>query len=331
MYLEYFGLKDHPFRVTPDSRYLYLGTAHARAMAYMEYTVWNRDSFVVITGEIGSGKTTLIQKLLSALDDRVVVARIYHTQLDETEFLQAFLVDLGLEPFGLSKVQMLGKLNEYFLDQYAAGKRIVLVVDEAQNLSRRVLEEIRLLSGLETYQEKILNVILVGQPELNEVLDSPGMEQLVQRVRLRFHIRPFEPNETRAYVEHRLTVAGCPRNDIFTADAFDPLYLYTGGTPRLVNSLCDTALICAYADGLKQVDAAVVRMAVEELQWPTYDERMERNRGAASKPLDAGLNTPAVTPGQPVQGGDVFRLLSEEISRLEERLNRIAGSLDPRL
>ncbi|MCK9529708.1 MAG: AAA family ATPase [Gammaproteobacteria bacterium] len=327
MYLEHFGLQDHPFRMTPDSRYLYLGTAHARAMAYMEYTVWNRDSFVVITGEIGSGKTTLIQKLLSALDDRVVVARIYHTQLDENEFLQAFLVDLGLDPFGLSKVQMLGKLNEYFLDQYAAGKRIVLVVDEAQNLSRRVLEEIRLLSGLETYQEKILNVILVGQPELNTLLDAPGMEQLVQRVRLRFHIQPFDPTETKAYVEHRLNVAGSTRNDIFAADAFAALYQYTGGTPRLLNSLCDTALICAYADGIHQVDGAVVRIAVQELQWTTYEERMERHRGPpeAAAAGAAGVITPPAAAGS-----DVFRLLSEEIARLEERLDRIAGSLNPR-
>ncbi|MFA5529958.1 MAG: AAA family ATPase [Thiohalomonadaceae bacterium] len=331
MYLEYFGLQDHPFRVTPDSRYLYLGTAHARAMAYMEYTVWNRDSFVVITGEIGSGKTTLIQKLLSALDERVVVARIYHTQLDETEFLQAFLVDLGLDPFGLAKVQMLGKLNEFFLDQYAAGKRIVLVVDEAQNLNRRVLEEIRLLSGLETYQEKILNVILVGQPELNGMLDAPGMEQLVQRVRLRFHIRPFDPVETRAYVEHRLGVAGAQRADVFSNDAYDPLYRYTGGTPRLINSLCDTALICAYADGLKQVDGNVVRTAVQELQWPTYEERMERNRGSVAVTVQekavAASNAPQPVP---LESGDVFRLLSDEITRLEERLNRIAGSLGPR-
>lgn len=331
MYLEHFGLQDHPFRVTPDARYLYLGTAHARAMAYMEYTVWNRDSFVVITGEIGSGKTTLIQKLLSALDDRVVVARIYHTQLDEIEFLQAFLVDLGLEPFGLSKVQMLGRLNEFFLDQYAAGKRIVLIVDESQNLSRRVLEEIRLLSGLETYQEKILNVILVGQPELNELLDAPGMEQLVQRVRLRFHIRPFDAMETRAYVEHRLGVAGAKRQDIFTSDAYDPLYRYTGGTPRLINSLCDTALICAYADGLKQVDGTVVRTAVQELQWPTYEERMARNRGpvpASRTPLPEVESTAAAAP---LGNGDVFRLLSEEITRLEEKLSRIASSLEPRI
>jgi type II secretory pathway predicted ATPase ExeA len=320
MYLEFFGLRDHPFRVTPDSRYLYLGKAHARAMAYMEYTVWNRDSFVVITGEIGSGKTTLIQKLLATLDDRVVVARIYQTQLDELEFLQAFLLDLGVEPFGLSKVQMLGKLNEFFLDQYTAGKRIVLVVDEAQNLSRRVLEEIRLLSGLETYQEKILNVILVGQPELNELLNSPGMEQLVQRVRLRFHIKPFDQIEMQSYIEHRLKVAGASNEALFTPESYALLFRYTGGTPRLINSLCDTALICAYADGLSKVGDAVVATAVEELQWTTYEERMERNRAAATP-------TPA-RPSPP--GADGFRALNDEIQRIEERLNRLAGYLGER-
>jgi type II secretory pathway predicted ATPase ExeA len=318
MYLEFFHLKDHPFRVTPDSRYLYLGKAHARAMAYMEYTVWNRDSFVVITGEIGSGKTTLIQKLLASLDDRVVVARIYQTQLDEIEFLQAFLVDLGLEPFGLSKVQMLGKLNEFFLDQYTAGKRIVLVVDEAQNLSRRVLEEIRLLSGLETYQEKILNVILVGQPELNDILNGPGMEQLVQRVRLRFHIRPFDQVEMKSYVDHRLKVAGAEQDAIFLPDAYPVMYRYTGGTPRLVNSLCDTALICAYADGVERVGEEVMMTAVAELQWSTYEERMARN-SAVPQP-------PPVAAG----GTGIVRNLSEELQRIEARLNTLAGYLGER-
>lgn len=320
MYLEHFGLKEYPFRVTPDSRYLYLGKAHSRAMAYMEYTVWNRDSFVVITGEIGSGKTTLIQKLLGGLDERIVVARIYQTQLDEIEFLQAFLVDLGLDPFNDSKVRMLGKLNEFFLDQYAAGRRIVLVVDEAQNLSRRVLEEIRLLSGLETSQEKILNVILVGQPELNDLLNSPGMEQLVQRVRLRFHIKPLDAAETRAYVEHRLKVAGMAGQAIFSPESFPILLRYTGGTPRLINSLCDTAMICAYADGLPQVSDKVITAAVEELQWPTYEERMGRHHPA---PRAEGA-PPAPEEGRrPAR--EAFRALNEEIERIEQRLTRIAG------
>lgn len=323
MYLEFFGLKEHPFRVTPDSRYLYLGKVHARAMAYMEYTVWNRDSFVVITGEIGSGKTTLIQKLLSGLDDRVVVARIYQTQLDELEFLQAFMLDLGIEPFGLSKVQMLGRLNDFFIDQYSAGKRIVLVVDEAQNLSRRVLEEIRLLSGLETYQEKILNVILVGQPEMNDMLNSPGMEQLVQRVRLRFHIRPFDQIEMQSYIEHRLKVAGAGNDGLFTAEAYPAIFRYTGGTPRLINSLCDTALICAYADNLSTVTEPVVMTAVEELQWSTYEERMARNRAVPPGPaVAAAASTSGISDG--------FRTLSDEIQRIEERLSRLAGYLGER-
>jgi hypothetical protein len=183
-----------------------------------------------------------------------------------------------------------------------------------------VLEEIRLLSGLETYQEKILNVILVGQPELNDLLNSPGMEQLVQRVRLRFHIKPFDQVEMHSYIANRLKVAGAKQDAVFAPEAYPLLFRYTGGTPRLINSLCDTALICAYADGLPQVSEAVVMTAVEELQWSTYEERMARNR--AQPP-----------PPQPVRtavGGEGFHSLSEEIQRIEERVNQLASYLGER-
>ena len=163
MYLEYFGLQEQPFRLTPDSRFLYLSEVHAQAKAYMEYTIWNRDSFVIITGEIGSGKTTLIQKVLEELDDNVIVAKIHQTQLAEVQFLQALLAEFGIEAYKARKVQLLNILNNFLEEQNRKGRRIVLVVDEAQNLSPRVLEEIRLLSGLETDREASLNVILCGQ------------------------------------------------------------------------------------------------------------------------------------------------------------------------
>src|SRR6266853_1180943 len=157
----------------------------------MDYTVWNREGFVVITGEIGCGKTTLIQKVLSELDENVVVAKIFQTQLDEVEFLQAMLVDFGLNPFNAKKVELLDMLNTFLLEQFVQGKQIVLIVDDTHNLSTKVLEEIRMLAGLETRKEKILHVILVGQPQLNEILDRPDMEQLIQRVKLRYDIPPL--------------------------------------------------------------------------------------------------------------------------------------------
>jgi type II secretory pathway predicted ATPase ExeA len=279
MYLDFFKLREFPFRLTPDTEFLYMSSAHSRAKAYMDYTVWNRDGFVVITGEIGSGKTTLIQKLLSELDDSVLVAKIFQTQLDEVEFLQAVLVEFGLNPFHAKKVELIDMLNTFLIEQFHADKQLVLIVDDAHNLSPKVLEEIRMLSGLETQKEKILHVILVGHPQLNEVIESPEMEQLLQRVRLRYHIKALSEEETRAYITHRLRVAGMMgERHLFSAETFPPIYKYTGGLPRLINTLCDTALVCAYADGQPTITGKVLNSAIEELQWLPYAKRVNQRR-----------------------------------------------------
>jgi len=208
MYLELFKLRELPFRLSPDPEFLYLSQAHARAKAYMESTVWFTDGFVVITGEIGCGKTTLIETFLRELEKDVLVAQINQTQVSSSEFLQSVLVAFGFKPFRMKKAELLATLNEFLIEQYHAGRKIMLVVDEAQNLSERVLEEIRLLSGLETTKEKVLRIILAGQPELSEKLDAPELEQLTQRVRLRFHLPALSNVELHAYILHRLEVAG---------------------------------------------------------------------------------------------------------------------------
>src|SRR5690242_5428844 len=278
MYLEHFGLSAQPFRLTPDTDFLFMSESHSRAKVYMDYTVWNREGFVVITGDIGCGKTTLIQKLLSELNESVVVAKIFQTQLDEVEFLQAVLVEFGLNPFNAKKVELLDMLNNFLIDQFLQHKQIVLVVDDANNLSMKVLEEIRMLAGLETRKEKILHVILVGQPQLSDMLDHAEMQQLMQRVKLRYHIRALSEQEVSDYVRHRLRVAGASNRTLFPQETLPLIYRYAGGIPRLINVLCDTALTCAYADNLPGVTASVVDAAARELQWPTYAERVEKNR-----------------------------------------------------
>jgi len=279
MYLEHFGLKEYPFRLTPDLDFLYMSNAHAQAKAYMDYSVWNREGFVVITGEIGCGKTTLIQKLISELDDEnVVVAKLFQTQLDDVEFLQAVLVEFGFNPFGAKKVELIDMLNTFLIDNFHNEKQTLLIVDEAHNLTMQALEEVRMLSGLETRKEKILHVILVGQPQLNELLDSPEMEQMNQRVRLRFHLKPLSEADAEQYIAHRLKIAGAERDDIFDAGSVPKVYEYTGGIPRLINTLCDTALTVAYADGLKTVTKEIVGVAAEELQWLPHAKRINAKR-----------------------------------------------------
>src|SRR6187397_240390 len=228
MYLEHFKLNELPFRLSPDPAFLYLSKHHARAKAYMESTIWFTDGFVVITGEIGSGKTTLIETFLKELEKDVVVAQINQTQVSAIEFLQSVLVQFGFQPFRMKKAELLSTLNEFLVEQYANGRRVLLIVDEAQNLSNKVLEEIRLLSGVETTKEKVLRIILAGQPELNEKLDSPELVQLTQRIRLRFHLGTLSREDLRSYVRHRLDVAGADGREIFAEDTFPELYKYTG-------------------------------------------------------------------------------------------------------
>ncbi|HSG65031.1 MAG TPA: AAA family ATPase [Gammaproteobacteria bacterium] len=273
-YCELFGLSEPAFRLTPDPQFLFASKQHARAKAYMESTIWLADGFVVITGEIGSGKTTLIECFLDDLPDEITYALISQTQLSPVEFLQAVLVEFGLDPFRKDKVELLTMIKDFLVEQYAQGKRVLLVVDEAQNLSKKVLEEIRLLSGIETKKEKVLRIILAGQPELSDTLDSPKLEQLSQRVRLRFHLGRLSRDETREYIEHRLRIAGSKDREIFTPEAIRSVFLYSGGVPRLINVRADTALLCAYADERTVVDERVIAAAVEELQWVKYDRRV---------------------------------------------------------
>ena len=267
MYLELFKLHELPFRLSPDPQFLYLSKQHARAKAYMESTIWFTDGFVVITGEIGAGKTTLIETFLHELQTDVMVAQINQTQLTPTAFLQTVLVQFGFSPFNMKKPEVLATLNQFLMEQHDAGRKVLLIVDEAQNLSYRVLEEIRMLSGVETAKEKALRIILAGQPELGEKLNSPELVQLTQRVRLRFHLTALTRNETTAYIDHRLEVAGSQGRRIFAEDTYSTVYKYTGGVPRLVNTLCDTAMMAAFGRDRDTVSSEDLEAAIQELQW----------------------------------------------------------------
>ncbi len=277
-YLEQYKLDKPPFGLTPDPDFVYWSKQHARAKAYMESTIWLSDGFVVITGEIGSGKTTLLQSFLAELEDDVVFAIVSQTQLNATQFLQAVLTEFGFKPFNKKKVELLDMLNMFLIEQYAAGKKVILIVDEAQNLSTKVLEEIRLLSGIETSTEKVLRIILAGQPELKDKLDGDRLKQLVQRVRLRFHLGALSADDMREYVEHRLRVAGCEEANLFTDSAFPVIFRYSGGVPRLINTICDSALLVGFADEKTEISGEDIEATAAELGWQEHEDTTGSHR-----------------------------------------------------
>ncbi len=266
-YLDHFQLTEQPFRLTPDPEFVYWSKQHSRAKSYMESTIWLADGFVIITGDIGSGKTTMLQSFLSELEEDVVFALISQTQLNAREFLQALLVEFGFKPFNKEKPELLDMLNTFLVEQYAAGKKVLVIVDEAQNLSLKVLEEIRLISGIETHKEKVLRIILAGQPELRDKIASPKLKQLTQRVRLRFHLGPLTRRELGEYISHRISVAGGEADALFNEQAIDEIFRYTQGVPRLTNTLCDTALLVAFADEKTTIDEDTIEAAIGELDW----------------------------------------------------------------
>ena len=321
MYLDPFKLKELPFRLSPDPQFLYLSKQHARAKAYMESTIWFTDGFVVITGEIGAGKTTLIESFLKEIQSDVVVAQINQTQVSAVDFLQAILVQFGFSPFKMKKGEIIATLNNFLIEQYAAGRKVLLIVDEAQNLSQRVLEEIRLLSGVETTKEKVLRIILAGQPELNVKLDAPELVQLTQRVRLRFHLTALSQTESQGYIQHRLEVAGAGDREIFAADTFPVIFRYTGGVPRLINTLCDTAMMAAYAADRGMVTRADIDSAVGELQWVEFAARTQQQIRAATE--HAPPRVRGVDPALPPMG----RLLVATDGRTVQEITLTKGKI----
>jgi type II secretory pathway predicted ATPase ExeA len=242
MYQEFLKLTCAPFDLAPDPRFLYITPQHSRAIANVRFALMKHDSFVVITGEIGTGKTTVLNAVLRELGPQYVTARLVHTTLTDIELLQSLLSDFGIPNYGAKKVQLLDELRAFFLEQHLAGRHVVIIVDEAQHLNPAALEELRLLSCIDTHDRRILSIVLTGQPSLDDVVDDPTLAQLRQRTRLRQRLRPLDQPDTAEYIRHRLKIAGGNADDIFAPESFPEIHRLTLGTPRLINTLCDTAL-----------------------------------------------------------------------------------------
>ncbi|MDP8259240.1 MAG: AAA family ATPase [Candidatus Aadella gelida] len=266
MYLDFYGLRENPFNVTSDPNFLYLSHTHREALAHLSYGIEQRKGFVEITGEVGAGKTTLCRALLNQFDSRTKTSLIFNPSLPETQLLEAVLNDFGIEVKRKSKGAFIRQLNEFLLQQLSLGNNAVLIIDEAQNLRKATLETIRMLSNLETEKEKLLQIVLVGQPELKDKLNAPGLLQLRQRIGVRFHVRALDETELRGYVEHRLSVAGSENGPDFSDKAILDLYEYSRGIPRVVNIICDKALLLGFVQEAHVIDEDVVRKSIEETE-----------------------------------------------------------------
>jgi general secretion pathway protein A len=272
MYLSFFGLSEKPFAITPDPRYLYLSERHAEALAHLLYGINESGGFIQLTGEVGTGKTTVVRTLLSRVPHHADVAVILNPRVTPVEFLLTICEELGLPIADADRdsvKQMVDALNRRLLAAHAEGRRIIVIVDEAQNLSPEVLEQVRLLTNLETPTQKLLQIILIGQPELRELLDRTELRQLAQRITGRYHLEPLSREETSGYVRHRLRVAGAA-GEIFTPSALAEVHRLSGGTPRVINVTCDRALLGAYTQETRKITAALVRSAAGEVYGRRY-------------------------------------------------------------
>jgi len=265
MYFEYFEFKEPPFNLTPDSRFFFEGNKHKEALNSLLYAINLRKGFIVITGEIGSGKTTVSRALINKLDKNTEIALITNTHVNGKDLLMTLLEDLEIEfQPGFSKARLLSCLNDYLLAQAHHGHNVVLIIDEAQNLKPAVLEEVRMLSNLETEKEKLIQIVLIGQPELKQKLGLSRLEQLRQRVAIYFHLSPLAFEEMQEYILHRLKVASQSNREYFSKEALDLVFQFSKGVPRLINQICDFALLTGYVDGLKIIDEHIMQEVIGE-------------------------------------------------------------------
>lgn len=266
MYETFYSLKEKPFNVTSDPAFFFLSKRHKEAFSHLIYGIKERKGILLITGEIGTGKTTLCKALLNRLDKKTKTAFILNPSFSETQLLQLIIEDLGIILKYKTKMSLISNLNKFLLDETRSGGNVALIIDEAQNLKPNQLEQIRLLSNLETDKEKLLQIILVGQPELNQKLALTELRQLNQRISVRYHILPLEKNELKEYIAHRLSIAGSNGTIEFTPEALEEIFIFSYGIPRLTNIICDRALLAGFVQETKKISYDIIKKCAEEIR-----------------------------------------------------------------
>lgn len=324
MYESFFKLRSKPFDLLPDPRFIYLSKSHKKALTYLDYGIRERSGFILLTGEVGSGKTTLIRDLLDKRYEHVVLSKIFNTRVTSDQLLAMINDDFGLPVQGKDKVTLIRDLNGFLIEQYAAGNFPILIIDEAQNLSPELLEEVRMISNLEASDSKLLQIILVGQPELRTILSAPELRQLRQRININCHLQALSREETEFYITHRLDVAGNASAVHFEPESLDAIFRYSRGIPRLINIICDFLLFLAFAEETTSLTVEMVNDVIGDLDfenhyWMADGHNIIRDNGFS----------PAVGTSAPVP--ELHGMLAEISRRIESIEHNFTAPLNSAL
>ena len=328
MYETFFKLRSKPFDLLPDPRFIYMSKSHKKALTYLDYGIRERSGFVLLTGEVGSGKTTLIRDLLDKHYEHIVLSKIFNTRVTSEQLLAMINDDFGLAVQGKDKVTLIRDLNEFLINQYASGNQPILIIDEAQNLSAELLEEVRMLSNLEASTSKLLQIILVGQPELRAILSAPELRQLRQRININCHLQALNREEIEQYIFRRLEVAGNSSAVDFEPESLDAIFTYSRGIPRLINMICDFLLFLAFAEETTTLSVEMVRDVIGDLDFENYHWTGEGTtdilRVAQSAASSAGAADLSTNP-------ELFGMLTGIAARIESIEQNIATRLGSEL
>lgn len=326
LYESFFNLVYKPFELLPNPSFLYMSPIHRKALNYLTYGIRQQSGFILLTGEVGTGKTTLIRKLLKSQLTDVTLSKIFNTKVASQQLLEMILEDFGVRPIGKDKPSLLRELNDFLIDQYSKGRQCVLIIDEAQNLTHELLEEVRLLSNLENDHQKLLRIILVGQPELKKILASPELLQLRQRIQVSCHIPPLPVTEIGDYIAYRLEIAGNRDAVTFENGSIEAIQIYTKGVPRLINILCDYLLLDAFANETREISTSAVHEVASDLN---FENQYWNTSLDAPLPLDDSKSSSQATGQATAKITSMLKNLNGRLKTIEEALPQFEGLRTP--